>query len=792
MLTTLNKNWRFHLGDEPEAWQKDFDDGSWTGVTVPHDWAVTLPFSREHSSGTGYLPGGTGWYRLRFRLPDAHLGKKLWICFEGVYKNCQVWLNGNNLGKHAYGYTPFRFDISGLAAFGDVPNVLCVRVCHEDISDSRWFTGSGITRSVRLEVQEAVCFGEYGVYWTTPDVSRDSAAVRVGSVIVNTSPAPARAAVRHTLLDARGREVAMLQAPLDLAVGESKTVVLDGAVENPALWSPQEPNLYALISEILLDGQPYNRRETPVGIREARFCPDKGFFLNGQGMKIQGVCVHHDCGCLGAAVPKAAWRRRMEKLKDMGCNAIRMAHNPHAPELYELCDEMGFLVVDEAFDEWEGPKNKWSSGHNVYPPKHQGYAEDFPQWHDADLRAMVRRDRNHPSVILWSIGNEIDYPNDPYAHPMFTAMTGNNDSNKPEQERLYNSARPNMERISVIARRLAAIVKEEDDSRPVTAAASFPELSTHIGFLDALDVVGYNYKEQFYEQDHRRFPDKPILGSENGQHLAAWKAVTDHEYISGQFLWTGIDFLGEAHGWPIHGSMAGLLTLAGFEKPTFYFRKSLWSGQPMAQLVTTRVPLDKDKPWMRHMGDALSWNYVPGEEVTVRCFTNCPSVEIRLNGVTQGTYRLADYAQDGFISCTLAYEAGTLQAVATADDGSLVVSQLMTACAPTALMAAADRTELTADGEDIAQIEVTVTDENGNWTPHASDMIHVSVEGSGTLLGIENGDQADNTEYSAPQRRAHCGRLLVFVRATEQPGPIRVTCRTAGSLRSAEVELQAT
>ncbi len=790
MLTTLNKNWRFHLGDTPEAWQKDYDDLNWDPVVVPHDWAVTLPFSPENSSGTGYLPGGTGWYRLHFCLPGTCRGKRLWVRFDGVYKNCQVWLNGYNLGKHAYGYTPFRFDITDFAATGEAENVLAVRVCHEDISDSRWYTGSGITRKVWLEEQEPVCFDEYGLVFTTPQVAVDGATVRVRATVENLSAALAQGAVCIHLRDTSGRQVLAMDAPLTLVPGERSTVTLEGRVPHPHLWSPDDPALYTLSSELLLAGRACNRIEEVVGIREAHFSPDTGFTLNGQGMKLKGVCLHHDGGCLGAAVPKPVWRRRLLKLKAAGCNAIRMSHNPHDPELYELCDELGFLVMDEAFDEWEGPKNKWSTGHNVYPPKHQGYAEDFPQWHEADLRAMVRRSRNHPCVILWSIGNEIDYPNDPYAHPSFGQMAGNNDKNKPVEERIYNPARPNMDRISTLAQRLAHIVREEDDTRPVCTAAAFPELSSTIGFFDALDVVGYNYMEPLYERDHQRFPHLPVLGSENHHSLAAWRAVTDHDYISGQFLWTGIDFLGEAHVWPNHGSLAGLLTLAGYEKPEFYFRQSLWARDPMVQLVTARKADNDAEPWPRATG-SLCWDYTSGEEITVRCYTNCPVVDIRLNGVSQGIYRLADYAEVGYIVCTLAHEAGILEAVATAADGRRATSRLTSVSAPVAITAVADRTVLQADGEDVAQIEVTVVDKNGNWTPHASDRIEACVEGAATLLGIESGDQSDNTAYSLPQRRAYCGRLLVYVRATEQGGPIRVTLRTAGSLEQMVVELQA-
>ncbi len=790
-MTTINQNWLFHLGDMPDAWQKDFDDRHWDAVCIPHDWAVTQPFSQSCSSGTGYLPGGTGWYRLHFNLPDSYRGKKLWICFDGVYKNCQVWLNGYNLGKHAYGYTPFRFDISSFAAFGENNNVLSVRVCHDDIADSRWYTGSGITRKVSLDVQETVFFDEYGVRFTASEIRPDSADVRVQCAVVNESGVASSLEVRCILTDADAREALVLSSPVELAAGEKTAVTLGGTLPNPRLWSDADPYLYTLSAELLINGNACNRREERVGIRDARFDPDKGFFLNGINMKLKGVCIHHDGGCLGAAVPKRAWRRRLAKLKSVGCNAIRMSHNPHSPELYELCDEMGFLVIDEAFDEWEGPKNKWTTGHNVYPPKHQGYAEDFPSCHDADLRSMVRRDRSHPSVILWSIGNEIDYPNDPYAHPLFEEMTGNNDSNKPAQERIYNPARPNMERISMVCEHLARIVREEDDTRPVTAAVAFPELSTQIGYIDALDVVGYNYKEEWYEQDHMRFPHKPFFGSENHHSFDAWKAVRDNDFIAGQFLWTGIDFLGEAHGWPIHGSMAGLMTTAGFEKPLYYFRKSLWSDEPTVQLATARPVPAGTHPYPRHMGDALSWNYAEGETVNVMCFTNCPEVDILLNGALQGTYRLADFSDEGYISCEMQYRDGVLEAVGTAADGTKARCRLVTAQAAAVIAARPDTDVLNADGEDIAQIEVTVTDGHGVPVPTASNRIQVSVEGAGTLLGIDNGDQADNTEFTASYRAAYCGKLLVYVRAGQAPGRIRVKLSAFGILKDAVVELEA-
>jgi beta-galactosidase/beta-glucuronidase len=559
----LNKNWKFSLIDLPEAWRKDYDDSAWENVTVPHDWAVSQPFSEEYSSGTGYLPGGTGWYRRRFKINEENRGKKLWLCFDGVYKNCQVWLNGYNLGKHAYGYTPFRFDISDSAAFGETENVISVRVNHTDISDSRWYTGSGITRGVSLLVKERLYFEN--LFFSTPEVTPEYALVKITAEAVNETGETSQGLFKAKI---GGLE---LETAVNLQPNERKMVELSGSLDKPRLWSVDSPFLYTLESY----------KTVKAGVRAIEFTADGGFFLNGVNMKLKGVCLHHDAGCLGAAAPKNVWKRRLLKLKEMGANAVRCSHNPQDPALYELCDELGLLVIDEAFDEWENTKNKWSRGHNVYPPKYQGYAEDFHEWGERDLRAMIRRDRNHPSVILWSIGNEIDYPNDPYAHPSFIEMTGNNDSGKPEESLAYNPDRPNMERICVIARKLSAVVKSEDPTRPVTAAAAFPELSAKLGFFESLDVVGYNYKEHLYEQDHASFPDKPIFGSETKHSPEAWQAVVDKDFIAGQFLWTGVDFLGETQGWPKHGSSAGLLDLAGFEKPEFYVRRQMWTGKPI-------------------------------------------------------------------------------------------------------------------------------------------------------------------------------------------------------------------
>lgn len=651
-IITLNEGWRFHYGDVPEAWYKGYDDQDWEEIFLPHDWSVHMPFRQEYSSGTGYLAGGIGWYRVRFSLPEAYRGKRIRIVFDGIYKNSRIWCNSYHLGKRPYGYSEISYDITELVNFGEEDNEISVQVTHTDLADSRWFTGSGIYRKVWLLIEEPVHPALHGIFFRTVSVEspdREKSAERNDRENENRAPLDASCGMKRVcrahiairakfandsdadcslqaafrLLDSEGQEAAVWTVPLALAAGESKEIALEGVVENPHLWSVEAPYLYTLVTELSETHSLWIADMQSVGIRIICFDPDEGFFLNGKNRKIKGVCVHHDGGCLGAAMTREVWLRRLLKLKAAGCNAIRTSHNPHMPELYDLCDELGFLMMDEAFDEWENPKNKWSTGHNVYPPKHEGYAEDFPQWYREDLTTMILRDRNHPSIVLWSVGNEIDYPNDPYCHPLFQTMEGNNDADKPAEEMRYRPDKPNARRLSVIAARLAGLARELDDSRPVTLAVAFPELTSRLGYLDPLDVVGYNYKEHLYEQDHARFPGKPFLGSENGHSYQAWRAVTNHPYISGQFLWTGIDYLGEAQGWPIHGSGAGLLDLAGYKKPEYYRRKAWWSEEPFLCLLTACADPEKtDGGSASGQSVQMSWNYEPGEMVNVYCYAS--------------------------------------------------------------------------------------------------------------------------------------------------------------------------
>lgn len=816
----LKSGWKFYLGDCEEAWYKGYDDSGWRGVTVPHDWSVELPMRKEYSSGTGYVAGGIGWYRVRFRLPEECRGKAVKVVFDGVYKNSQVWCNSYYLGKRPYGYSTFSYDITHAVAFGETENVICVKVTHTDIADSRWFTGSGITRKVSIVCEEPVHPEEYGIVFRAEsieieDIAENGSGNNTGSnfavagnaelsvrhkpvcaeslgaiLMENGGSADAQKVRIQTVLeDNTGKAVLTLEG--NTAVGTECT--LRGRLEHAALWSPEHPYLYTMKTRYAVgDGAFYPVDEQRIGIRSIFFDPEKGFFLNGKETKLKGVCVHHDGGCLGAAMEPEVWQRRLLALKECGCNAIRCSHNPHMPELYSLCDAMGFMMMDEAFDEWENAKNKWSTGHNVYPPKHQGYFEDFPQWYDADLRTMVRRDRNHPSVVLWSIGNEIDYPNDPYCHPSFADMTGNNDANKPAAERQYDANKPNAERLVTIAAKLERIVREEDDSRPVTLAAAFPELSAQTGLLNGLDVVGYNYKEHLYEKDHARFPEKPFLGSENGHSYQAWLAVKDNAYISGQFLWTGIDYLGESRGeWPTHGSAAGILTCAGDKKPEFYRRQAFWEEEPVIALATRRVS-DGPEDWLPMMEH---WNYHSGEEILVKVFSNLPVVALELNGNRVGEF--SGYNGDGAFCFRVSYEPGVLRAVGgIKEDGNVVpdtrkpnqmryadetgavhyIAELSTAGEAKQLSCQVWKKPDALSGESwekasrdfgyLYQLEMQLLDGEEQPVHWQEKEISVEVTGDGVLAGLESGDLSDASPYFGTKRMTFSGRLLAFVRRT--------------------------
>ena len=770
--------WSFHLGDDPDAWKKNYDDSAWRAVVVPHDWSVELGFSPSCSSGTGYLPGGVGWYRAHVSREglDQAEGERVRLVFHGVYKNADVWVNGYHLGSRASGYAEFSFDLTEILSYArDDDLVISVRVDHTDISDSRWYNGSGITRAVALEVHPEVGLAEHGTTFTTKVADRASATVRITQALVNHSAESRLLGLRHDLRSLSTGQVHVVEQSFELCAEQSQQISVTITVADPELWSDEDPNLYQLTTTITYRGQDSGAVEASwqelVGIRVFAFDPDRGFSINGDPRALKGVCLHEDAGCLGTAVPGVVWLRRLVSLKQMGCNAVRMAHNPHGPELYALCDALGFFVVDEAFDEWENAKNKWWQGHNVYPPRHEGYAKDFPLWHDRDLASMIDAHKNHPSIVAWSIGNEIDYPNDPYASPLFEEMVGNNDASKPESERTYDPSRPDIRRLTTMAGCLIDIVKRKDPTRPVTLAAAFPELSSITGLLDRLDVIGYNYKEHLYAEDHARFPRRPLLGSENSHGYDAWRAVADNEFIAGQFLWTGIDYLGEAHGWPVHGSGAGLLTLAGFDKHTWHLRQSWWTEQPVAYLVTRPYADDEIDKSLRSHPVARSWQPEGGQPVEVLCFSNCDELSLTCAG---SPIPLTYDEVQGYWTAVTTVGAEPLM-VEGHKDGQIVRDELVERGPAVEISArlwevpaeweAASTVVRPVDGG-VFQIECTLVDRDGH--PALGEAVVSAEVQNGALLGLENGDLADDTAFSEAWRRTLEGRLVVYVRGTDE------------------------
>ena len=769
----FDNGWRFHLGDTPEAVADGFDDSRWQAVTLPHDWSVKGTLSPANASGTGYLPAGIGWYRKTFDGRDL-TAAQMYIYFEGVYNRSSVWLNGHLLGERPNGYISFLYDLTPWLR-RDGQNVLAVRVDHSRIADSRFYTGSGIYRDVWLVSAGPVHFAQWGVGWQARTLTDRQAVIAVDAAIEGLDGRKAQ--LRLTLRDASGAVVSRAAA----RAAASQTV--DLKLARPHRWDLDDPYLYTLEAEIVEGKTVLDRMQTSVGLREIRFDADKGFALNGRTRKIKGVCLHHDAGVLGAAVPEEVWERRLRNLKAIGANAIRTSHNPQAPVFYDLCDRIGLLVMDEAFDEWEFPKRKWVEGWNVGTPALDGTFDFFNEWGETDVRDMVRRDRNHPSIILWSIGNEVDYPNDPYSHPILDG--GNNDFKQPAYGG-YNPDAPRAERIGEIAQRLAAAVRSVDTSRPVTGALAGVAMSNQTAYPEAVDVVGYNYTESRYDADHATYPERIIYGSENSGNYAAWKAVTDHDFISGMFIWTGTDYLGESNAWPSRGFYSGLLDFGSFPKPRGRFFASLWSESPVCYLGTS-LP----RPGGRARGDTTdawdSWNYEPGQTVRVVCYTNAASAALFLNGKQVGTRQ--DYnRQTGIIGWDVPYAPGTLRAVGYDASGKEESSyEITTSLRPKSLRVSADRTALRVGG--VAHLTVEVLDDNGNFVPLADNEITCTVEGPAVLLGLEGSDNRDMGSYTDNVQRAYRGRLLAYLRATGA-GPVTVRF-SAPLLQGASVTLSA-
>ena len=761
----FNKNWRFILADDSTAISPDYDDSRWRELTLPHDWSVESAPSQALASCTGYLPGGIGWYRKTFRVTDEAV--RHYIYFEGVYNRSDVYINGHHLGHRPNGYVSFMYDLTPyIHKEGD--NVIAVRVDHSRYADSRWYTGSGIYRDVYLVSAPDVHLSQWGVAYRAVKLTDRSATIEVDVAVDNYTGQPQKVQARITMLDAEGKQVATATKSA-VVTAETKNYqlsVINYQLKSPHRWNLDDPYLYTLRVELLAGDKVVDQAEVRAGLRTLEFSADKGFALNGKNMKVKGVCLHHDAGVLGAVVPPEVWRRRIEALKTMGANAIRMSHNPQAPVVYDLCDELGMLVMDEGSDEWEFPKRKWIKGWNKGEPGYEGTYDFFEEWIERDITDIVRRDRNHPSVFLWSVGNEVDYPNDPYSHPVL-------DGSSISQPMFggYDPERPHAERIGKIAKRLAACIRAVDSSRPVTGALAGVVMSNETEYPDAVDVVGYNYTEDRYDTDHAKYPNRIIYGSETRNDFAAWKAVRDKEHIFGQFIWTGTDYLGESGAWPSRGLHTGLLNFANYPKPRGKFREAHWSTEPMVYIGTYHRGRGR---WGDHLSiDAPDlWNYREEQPIRVVCYTNTAQALLKLNGEVIGEMRPYD-DRSGMIHWDVPYALGILTAEGYDEEGNLLATyEIRTSGRPYGLRASLIEPKVAAHGG-TAQVLVEVVDEQGNVVKLADNMISCRVGGTARLLGLENSDNSDMGHPKAHQRRAYQGRLVAYVQVVDE-APVKL------------------
>jgi len=765
---SFDQNWAFHLGDKDGAQALDFDVSAWSPVHTPHDWSISGPFDPEAPSGGGggYLPGGIGWYQKTISLDEADLERWTAVEFDGVYKNCDAWINGQHLGFHPYGYTSFSYDLSPYLRAGE--NVLALRVDNSQQPDARWYSGSGIYRHTWLVMTDPLHVAHWGTTVTAPFVSDELAQVCVRTRLRNAGAQERLCRLRTSIKDAAGQEVAFDETRHPIAAGQEYETVKFIKVRQPRRWDVDQPYLYTVHSEVYEGEAVVDAYDTPFGNRTIKFHADRGFLINGRQVKINGVCLHHDCGCVGAAVPERVWERRLEILQAMGCNGIRTSHYPPAPEFLDLCDRMGFLVMDEAFDEWKQGKFDY------------GYHDIFDEWAVADLQSMIRRDRNHPSIVIWSVGNEI-----------------------PEQS-LPEGAQ--------ILKKLVDVAHQEDPTRPATSGCD--NIAAHIPatleFLEGLDVVGYNYagrweerREKYYSLDHHQFPHWKMIGTENisipgvrgayslepqgwwgaypSQSITAeqlWRFTRTNDYVAGDFMWTGIDYLGETQ-WPHKSASFGVIDLCGFPKDGYYFFQSQWTIKPML-----------------HLFPHWNWEGQEGRVLPVLCFTNCDSVELFLNGksfgvksyvfpmrgldVTKGwgeqDFRRRQHPTTGdlHLAWDVPYEPGTLRAVGMKDGEVACVQEIATAGEPARLELSADRQRLRTGGEEVVHLTVRVLDEAGRFCPNAQNLIEFKVEGAGRLIGVDNGDPASHEPFQASQRSAFHGMCLGIVQAGDEVGQIQV------------------
>ncbi len=780
----FNDDWHFSLGDHPKASLVDFDDSAWKVVKIPHDWSIEGVINKDNPSGHfgGFYPAGVGYYRKTFALDNAWKDKRVLVTFDGVMSHSDMWINGQHLGQRPNGYVGFTYDLTPYLIDGN--NVMVVRADNLAQPNSRWYTGSGIYRNVWLNVKDKLAVAENGTYVKATDVSAANANLHIETSIENTTTHDESFNLVSEIFNPQGEEVGMCMLKENIEKGKTVSVNQQVNIENPDLWSIETPVQYLLITKVMKGAELVDIYETPFGIRDMRFEVETGFWLNGENIKVKGVNNHHDGGPVGAAVPEDVLHRRLVILKEMGCNAIRTSHNPAAPEFYAMCDTMGFLVMDEVFDEWIASW-PWEKYQNQGKVKY-GYHLNFEEWAEQDLKDVIKRDRNHPSVFMWSVGNEIPdqcYPEGP--------------------ERLQP---------------LMDIVHELDSTRPVTCGCCFIHLANATGFASMLDVTGYNGGggSVFYEKDKAVYPNRKFIATEiphSFQTRGVYKTITEMrapdqgvvvpnlteeelfpefsefysssydnssvrisardswrrtdslDYVAGEFRWTGYDYLGEAiKGWPSRFWNFGIIDLCGFPKDHYYYYQSKWTDKPMV-----------------HMLPHWTWPGKEGKTIPVWIYSNADEVELFFNGKSLGAKSNKDQMN---LSWDVVYAPGTLKAVARTAGKVVAEEEIKTASAPAKIELVADKISFKADGESCIHLECNILDKDGNFVPNANRLLKFSTFGPAENIGVENGDPLDLNSTKINQRKTFNGKALIILQSQKEQGDIVVTVSSQGLVSS--------
>ena len=773
----FDKGWRFILADSAQMSLAMYDDSAWRMLNVPHDWAIEGDFSASAPSGNsgGALPGGVGWYRKSFEVAAADKGKLFYIDFDGVYMNAKVWINGQLLGQRPYGYSSFRFDLTPHLKFG-ARNVVAVRVDNSDQPNSRWYSGCGIYRHVWLVKTEKIHVAHWGTH-----VVAEGKKVSVSVSIDNNTTSQQTVVVRNKIISPAGVQVASASKKLSLnPSAKSISSLSQLKVSRPQIWSCETPYIYKVVTTIEQNGKVVDTYETPTGFRTFKFDAEKGFSLNGKSMKINGVCQHHDLGCLGAAVNEDALYRQLRILKEMGTNAVRCSHNPPAPELLAMCDTMGLIVMDESFDMWRRRKTK------------NDYARFFDQWAERDLTDLVLRDRNHPSILMWSIGNEV----------LEQWSSADADTLSAEQANLILNAGHDASTLShgtemsvnsLLCKNLCEIIRRLDNTRPITAGCNEPDPKNHLFKSGALDIIGFNYHHQWVKDVPKNFPGKPFIFSESvsalqtrgfymmpsdsvykapiewwlpyqdpsfqcsaydnmhaswsSTHEETWDVVKHNDFVGGQFIWTGFDYIGEPtpYGFPARSSYFGIVDLAGFPKDSYYMYQSEWTDKQVLHLFP-------------------HWNWLEGQDIDLWCYyNNADEVELFINGRSQGVKAKKD-DHEYHLMWRVKFEPGEVKAVARKNGKVVAEKTIRTSGAPAQLRMTSDRIRFgnNPNGDNLAFITVEVIDKDGNLCPRADDQVFFEVEG-GRIVGVDNGNPISMERFKDTKRKAFNGKCLVVV-----------------------------